>query len=129
MFSLPKNKFWESHIREMINYGPWKWYIPYSMNIINSAGPGMLESTLKKYDPDIGMIPEKFFPTRVFGSKVEKNNITSDAYAYHFSDLGWRPSGIIYQEAAMMICLIIGVIALAILILYLGRQFLVTSVN
>ncbi len=129
MFSLPKNKFWDSLINEIIKYGPWKWYVPYSMNVINSAGPGMLETALDKYDPDIGIIPEKYFPTRVFGSKIEMTNITPDAFAYHFSDLSWRPSGIIYREAAMMICLIVGVIAIAVLILYLMRRIVITIRN
>jgi mannosyltransferase OCH1-like enzyme len=119
MFSLPGNKFWVNLIDEIVNYGPWKWYIPYSLNVINSAGPGMLEWTLEKYNPDIGLIPEKYFPTRIFGRNVEKKNITPEAYAYHFSDLGWRPPGIIFKEAIMMISLIFVAILVAFLVLHL----------
>jgi len=119
MFSLPKNEFWVKLIHEIINYGTGKWYVPFSLSVINSAGPGMLEWALEKYKPDAGIIPEKLFPTRIFGSKVEINNASPEAYAYHFSDLGWRPPGIIYQEASMMICLILGVVAIMGLVIYM----------
>jgi mannosyltransferase OCH1-like enzyme len=119
MYSLPGNEFWEKLMKEIINYGTGKWYIPFSLSVINSAGPGMLEWTLEKYNPDIGIIPEKLFPTRIFGSKVEMKNITKEAYAYHFSDVGWRPPGVIFREASMMICIILGVLAAICLALYL----------
>ena len=122
MYSTPNQNFWKKIIDDVIKSGTWTKFVPYSLNIINSTGPGMLYRAVRKYKPDIEIISSRYFPSRVFGATMREENITKEAVAVHFSDVSWRPSRVVYQEGAMMaLAIIIGLFMLVLMIYYIMK--------
>ena len=122
MYSKPNQNFWKNVIGDVIKAGTWTKFVPFSLNVINSAGPGMLSHSIRKYGPDIKVIPAEYFPSRVFGANINEGGISKEAIAVHFSDCGWRPSDVAYQEGAMMVLvIIIALVILALIIYYFMR--------
>ena len=123
MYSIPKQDFWKKVIHDVIKSGTWTKFVPFSLNVINSTGPGQLSHAILKYKPDLEMVPEKYFPARKFGFSIDENNISKEAIAIHFSDVSWRSSSVAYQEGALMgIIVIIGLVILIMIIYFIAKQ-------
>jgi len=122
MYSKPNQDFWKNVIGDVIKAGTWTKFVPFSLNVINSTGPGMLSRSIRKYGPDIKVMPAKYFPSRVFGSNINEGDISKEAFAVHFSDCGWRPPNIAHQEGVMIaLVIIIALVILALIIYYFMR--------
>ena len=123
MYSVRNQDFWKKVIRDVIKSGTWTKFVPFSLNVINSTGPGQLSHAILKYKPDLEMVPEKYFPARKFGFSIDEKNIPKEAIAIHYSDVSWRPSSVFYQEGAMMgIIVIMGLVILVMIIYYIVKS-------
>lgn len=118
MYSIPKQDFWKKVIDDVVKSGTWTKFVPYSLNVINSTGPGQLSHAILNYEPDLEMISEKYFPARKFGFAINEGNISKEAVAIHYSDVSWRPSDVVWKEGAMMVLIIIIGLVIAIWIIY-----------
>jgi mannosyltransferase OCH1-like enzyme len=124
MYSIPKQDFWQKVIKDVIKSGTWTKFVPFSLNVINSTGPGQLSHAILKYKPNLEMISEKYFPARKFGFGISEDNIPKEAIAIHFSDVSWRPSNVFYQEGAMMVLIILIALVLISMLIYFMIKYL-----